>query len=148
VEATAPTNVPAPTVRRATPAGLAVGAVCGCVLIAAVDPSEPGRYPLCPTRALLGIDCPACGTLRGLHAIFRGRLTDALSHNVLLAVAVPLGMALWFGLVRSAVAGRPLPALSPPRWLVAIVATVAVTYMVARNLPVAGLDWLASDPAP
>jgi hypothetical protein len=128
---------------RLTPAALAVGALAGCALLAAVDPNEPGRYPACPTRTLLGIDCPACGTLRGVHALLNGRLGTALSHNLLLAVAVPVGILVWIRLVMAA-AGRPVPRLDPPRWAVAGLAVVAVTYAVLRNLPVGALEWLAS----
>jgi hypothetical protein len=128
---------------RMTPAALAVGAIAGCALVAAVDPNEPGRYPLCPTRSLLGIDCPACGTLRGMHALFGGRLSDALSHNLLLAVAVPVGVLVWVRLVLAAL-GRAPAQVRAPAWAMSALLVVAVAYGVARNLPVDSLAWLAS----
>lgn len=128
---------------RAAPATLAIGALCGCALVALVDPGEGGLYPVCPTRALLGIDCPACGTLRGLHALSRGHLATALNHNLLLLVAVPIGAVVWWRWVRAALGRSPLP-LAAPRWLLPAVIMVAAAYAVTRNLPIESLSWLDS----
>jgi hypothetical protein len=128
---------------RAVPASLAIGAVCGCALIALVDPNESGRYPLCPTRSLLGIDCPACGTLRGLHALSRGRLGTALDHNLLLLAAVPIGLVVWWHWVRAA-AGIPTRPVTMPRWVVPAAIVLATVFAVVRNLPIHQLSWLDS----
>jgi hypothetical protein len=71
----------------------------------AVDPNQPGHYPVCPTRALLGIDCPGCGLMRGTHDLLHGNVAGALDHNVLLAVLVPLAVVLWARWVRRAWTG-------------------------------------------
>jgi hypothetical protein len=45
---------------------------------------EEGRawfVPTCPTKALLGRDCPTCGMTRAFAALAHGRLTDALGYN-------------------------------------------------------------------
>lgn len=128
---------------RAAAASLAVGAVCGCALLALVDPNEGGRYPTCPTRALLGIDCPACGTLRGLHALSRGQLGAALDHNLLLLVAVPFGLFVWLRWVRTAL-GRIVPPIALPRWALPAIVAVATVFAVVRNLPGGPLSWLDS----
>jgi hypothetical protein len=127
---------------RALPATLATGAVCAGALVALVDP-EGGAYPTCPTRALLGVDCPACGTLRGLHALARGRVSEALDHNLLLLLAVPLGVVAWFGWVRAA-AGAPMATRAVPRWAIALAVVVAIAFAVLRNLSLGGLEWLDS----
>jgi Protein of unknown function (DUF2752) len=128
---------------RAVPARLALGALCGCALIALVDPNESGRYPTCPTRALLGIDCPVCGTLRGLHSLSRGRIAEALNHNLLLLVAVPVGLVVWWRWLRRSL-GRPVRAVAMPRWVVPAAVVTAAVFMVVRNLDVAPLTWLDS----
>ena len=87
-------------------AGLAVLAACG--LVFAVDPNEPGHYPLCPTRALLGIDCPGFGLMRGTHDLLHGNIAGAVDHNLLIPVLVPLVLLLWLGWLKRARTGiRP-----------------------------------------
>lgn len=129
---------------RRTAAALAVGAVAGCALLAVVDPNEPGRYPSCPTRALLGIDCPACGTLRGVHALLHGDVGAALGHNLLLLLAVPVGLAAWWGWVRTALGQPPRHPSGWPAWAVGAAVVMAVAFTVVRNTGLAGLGWLDS----
>lgn len=128
---------------RGGPASLAIGAVCGCALIALVDPDDGGRFPVCPTRALLGIDCPACGTLRGLHALSRGNVGLALDHNLLLLLAVPIGAIVWLRWVASALGREPAP-VQVPRWVVPCLVVIATAFAVVRNLPGGPLPWLDS----
>lgn len=63
--------------------------------VAAVDPNQPGHYPLCPTRALFGVDCPGCGMMRGTHDLVTGNVAGALDHNILIVVLAPLAIVLW-----------------------------------------------------
>lgn len=128
---------------RAQSSALALSSMGACAVIALVDPGTAGRYPVCPTQALLGIDCPACGTLRGLHALSRGRVADALGHNVLLLVAVPIALLIWFRWARTAV-GLPLRPLEMPRWVLPTTVVVAAIFTIVRNLPIQGLIWLSS----
>lgn len=128
---------------RAIPAGLALGAVGSCLLVALVDPNDGGPYPTCPTRALLGLDCPACGTLRGVHALSRGQIATALDHNLLLVLAVPLGLAVWWSWVRSAL-GRPAPARFVPRWAIATSVALVLAFTLLRNVGGGPWGWLDS----
>lgn len=81
--------------RLLAPLGTLAGSVLALGYLAAVDPNEPGHYPLCPTRALFGVDCPGCGLLRGTHDLVTGDIRGALDHNVLIVVLVPLAIVLW-----------------------------------------------------
>lgn len=128
---------------RAASGALALGALAGCALVAAVAPDPDGPYPVCPTRSLFDIDCPACGTLRGLHALSRGQVGAAVSHNVLLLVAVPIGAAMWLCWAATAV-GRPLEPPAVPRWAVPALLLAGVVFTVVRNLPQPAFAWLGS----
>ena len=98
---------PRPRSRRlVAPLATAAGVAVGLGYLAAVDPNEPGHYPLCPTQSLFGVDCPGCGTMRGLHALLHGDLPRALDHNLLLLAMVPLAVVLWVRWVMRAVSGR------------------------------------------
>ncbi len=128
---------------RATAGSLVVGALAGCALLSLVDPNEGGRYPVCPTRALFGVDCPACGTLRGLHALSRGHVGTAIDHNLLLVVAVPLGAVVWFRWLAIALGRRPR-AMRLPAWVAPSAIAVAVAFTLVRNLAPAPWSWLDS----
>ncbi len=110
-------------------------------MLAVVDPSEPGHYPLCPFKALTGLDCPGCGTLRGIHDLSTGNLTGALDHNVLAVLAVPLLVWAWLGWARRSYQGLARPA-PHPRWIPLTVLGVVLGWWLVRNLP--GMPFLGS----
>ena len=141
-----PGHVHAPAVRaeqrRWRVAGLAA-ALGATAYVGLVDPSEGGAFPLCPSRVVLGLDCPACGGLRGIHDLLHGDVVSALDHNLLLPVLLAVfGVA--FALWLRPLVGRPARPVRLPRWVVVAGTVVAVTFAVLRNLPVAGLEFLAS----
>ena len=81
---------------------VAVSAVCVCSAVWVGDPTTPGGpLPLCPTKLLLGIDCPGCGGLRMLYCLMHGNLLAAARFNALGLVALVLlvwglpGVVLW-----------------------------------------------------
>lgn len=81
--------------RLVAPLATAAGVGAAVTYLALVDPNEPGHYPLCPTRAFFGVDCPGCGLLRGTHDLVTGDLRGALDHNILLVALVPFAIILW-----------------------------------------------------
>ncbi|WTU17820.1 DUF2752 domain-containing protein [Streptomyces sp. NBC_00073] len=121
--------------RLAPPALTLASAALAFAYVGAVDPNEPGHYPVCPLFKLTGILCPGCGGLRSAHAFAHGDLIAALGANAL-AVAgyfVFAGyMALW--LVR-AWRGDPPPrfVLRRPHWWA--IGVLALVFVVVRNLP-------------
>ena len=88
---------------------VAMATIAASAYVWAVDPNVPGHYPLCPTRALLGLDCAGCGGLRGMHDLLHGNVASALDHNVLLVVILPAAVAGWVLWAR-----RSWTGLSPP----------------------------------
>src|SRR5215207_8317522 len=129
--------------RRRERIGVLALAVGATAYVGLVDPERGGAYPPCPSRTLLGVDCPACGGLRGTHDLLHGHLGEALGHNLLLpAILAVLGTA--FALWSLPLLGRQARALVVPRWAAVTAAAVAVAFTVLRNLPVASLEFLAS----
>ena len=132
---------PASAWRRiaAVTAGLAAVAYVGIG-----DPGGgPGVYPPCPSRTLLGLDCPGCGGLRGTHDLLHGDVVGALDHNVLLPIL--LAVVAYAALtVMAPLFGRQVRPLRPPRWALVVGAVVLIGFMVLRNQPVAGLEFLGS----
>lgn len=118
-----------------TPVATAVAAAAGCVVVALVDPAETNRYPVCPFRVLTGLWCPACGSLRALHALLRGDVVAAAGSNALLLVALPAMGYVWLVWATPRIGGPrlPRPRLRPGvQWGML---TVALTFGVLRNLP-------------
>jgi hypothetical protein len=95
--------------RLVAPVATAVAVLASLAYVGVVDPNQPGHYPLCPTQAILGIDCPGCGIMRGCHDLVTGNLAGALDHNVLLVVLVPLAVVLWVRWVLRSWRGREDP---------------------------------------
>lgn len=125
--------------------GAAAAATAGTAVVAAADPSVPGRYGLCPTLALTGWWCPLCGSLRAVHALVHGDIAGAADFNLLLIVALPLAIYAW-----AAWAAPVFGLRGPPRWrpsprvglgLLAAGVLVLAVFGVARNL--AAFAWLA-----
>jgi hypothetical protein len=85
-------------------------------------------FPVCPFKAMTGLNCPACGGLRMTHDVLHGDFAAAVVDNVFLLVGLPL-LAVWL-LVRWR-RGQPLMTKSAA---VAIV-VAAITWTVVRNLP-------------
>jgi uncharacterized protein DUF2752 len=121
----------------------AAAAVGVTAYVGLVDPAGGGAFPACPTRTLFGIDCPACGGLRGTHDLLRGDVVGALDHNLLLPVLLA-GYAVALGLWLLPLVGRRPPRVHLPRWALVAAVAVAGAFTLLRNLPVAGLEFLAS----
>jgi hypothetical protein len=123
--------------RLVAPVATAVGVILATGYIRAVDPNEPGHYPLCPTLALLGIDCPGCGGLRATHALANGDIITAIDHNAFFVAIVPLLVGLWALWLYRAWTGVT-PARTPARDRVAraapmIIVIIAMAFAVVRN---------------
>ncbi len=137
---------------------LAVGAatVVASVYLGLVDPNVPGHYPLCPTKAISGLDCPGCGGLRAVHSVLHGDLRGALDHNALIVLVVlPVAVVLWGRWIWHAWKGpasTPEGAASesvdvpmPSPALLWSVVVLSVVFMVVRNIgAVPALAWLGS----
>ncbi|MFI8188002.1 DUF2752 domain-containing protein [Streptomyces sp. NPDC085946] len=125
--------------RLALPAGVLAAVAGAFAYVGAVDPNEPGHYPVCPLLRLTGLYCPGCGGLRSAHAVAHGDLLTALRDNAA-AVVGCLGFAvLWTVWVVHVVRGRPLR-VEPSSAHLWTVGALLLVFTVVRNLPFGG--WL------
>lgn len=125
------------------PATAGLLAAAGTVVLGIGDPNTT-KVTVCPL-ALVGIDCPLCGSMRAVHSLTRLDLLGALDHNVLFTVLAPALVACWVvWLLRSL--GRPvLPRWQLPARTGAVLLVVGIAFAVLRNLP--AFHWLASGTA-
>lgn len=109
--------------------------------MAVVNP-ETTHVPLCPLKALTGLDCPLCGSLRAVHSLTRADVVGAAGHNLVFVVAVPLAVAMWCAWLRRCATDDPRPAPALPPWVFPVLLVVLAAFTVVRNLAIG--HWLAS----
>ena len=109
-----------------------------CAAIWVGDPTTPnGPLPVCPTKALLGIDCPGCGSLRMLYSLMHGNLLAAARFNALALLAVVLLVWAYLAWTYGRVVGRRIVSWQHLRWAPAVAMTLTVAWFVVRNIPIA-----------
>ncbi|MBT0566313.1 DUF2752 domain-containing protein [Williamsia sp. CHRR-6] len=122
----------------AAPAGVAAVAAGSCVGIWLADPTTPGGViPVCPTKALLGIDCPGCGSMRMIYSLLHADIGAALRYNALGLVAVVLLVVSYIGWVLARFGVARLPRWQDRRWAPMLVLIAVIGWFVVRNLPFA-----------
>ncbi|MFE1263499.1 DUF2752 domain-containing protein [Streptomyces albogriseolus] len=139
VNAPSPHAVPGRAARLAVPAGLLAAVAAAFAYVAAVDPNEPGHYPVCPLLGLTGLYCPGCGGLRSAHAVAHGDLAAALQANAPAVLGYAVFAVLWTVWVIRAARGRPLR-LDPPPAVLWTAGGLLLAFTVLRNTPFGG--WL------
>lgn len=113
----------------------AAGLCCAVVLVA--NPTVPGgALPVCPTKLLLGIDCPGCGTLRMIYSLLHGDVAAAVRFNVVALVALPLLAWAWVAWTTGRWRGRPVTSWQHWRWAPMVTLVVVGIWWVVRNIPV------------
>lgn len=113
-----------------------------CLAVNLVDPNVEGALGLCPFKAMTGgLDCPGCGTLRGVRALTRGDVVRAADHNLLTVLVVPLllvALVSWWRVET----GRAARVWRPPTTVAVALAVAVPVFWLVRNLPVGA--WLSS----
>jgi hypothetical protein len=121
--------------------GAASALVCTATWVG--DPTTPhGPLPVCPTKALLGIDCPGCGSLRMLYSLMHGNLLAAARFNALALAAVGLLVWAYLAWTYGRVAGRRVTSWQHHRWSAAVTLVLVVGWFVLRNIPFAPFNAL------
>jgi hypothetical protein len=107
------------------------------------DPHVSGSWGYCPSRLLLGIDCPGCGGLRAVNDLTHGDLLGAASSNLLFVAALPLiGWVFWRWLGAAWKREQYYPTWGENTWFYVVLVTTMIAFMVVRKLPAGA--WLAS----
>ncbi len=135
---------PVPTIAKKNPDLLKKNIVIILVVLFAViglfmvfyffEPTADSFYPKCPFHSLTGLQCPGCGTLRGLHALSHGHLIEAFRLNALMVIALliaALGGLIEFKLISKS-SSLNFCFQRIIRWR--YVAVVTVIWWVLRNL--------------
>lgn len=146
------TTTPAPPLgsgraRVAEPLRVGAAALAATAVLAVGNPNTT-HVPLCPLKAVTGLDCPLCGSLRAVHALTRGDIAGAANHNLVFTVAAPFLVLAWGWWLIDTLDRRPPGTqlveayrrhATPLRW---VGIALLVTFAVVRNLP--SMSWLGS----
>jgi Protein of unknown function (DUF2752) len=131
------------SVGLAAPLVVAASATLMCAAIWVGDPTTPnGPLPVCPTKALLGIDCPGCGCARMLYSLMHGDLLAAARFNALALAALVLLVWAYLAWTYGRVTGRRIRSWQHHRWSAAATLSLVVAWFVVRNIPVAPFNAL------
>nr|WP_308288200.1 DUF2752 domain-containing protein [Streptomyces corallincola] len=125
--------------RLAVPAGLLAAVAGAFAYVGAVDPGQPGHYPVCPLYRFTGLYCPGCGGLRSAHAFIHGDFLAALRDNAAGVVAYLAFAVLWTVWMVRAARGLPFRLVLGPRQMY-VLGGLLLVFTVVRNLPDGG--WL------
>jgi hypothetical protein len=102
------------------------------------DPTTPGGFlPMCPTKALLGLDCPGCGSMRMIYSVLHGDLLEALKFNALALVGVVLLVSAYLAWTYGRIVGRRVVSWQHHRWAAVVTLVLVSAWFVLRNLPFA-----------
>lgn len=124
--------------RLGAPLGVVAGAGLVCAAVWLGDPTTPGGpLPVCPTKALLGIDCPGCGCMRMLYSVMHGDLLAAVKFNALALVALVLLVLAFATWTYGRAVGRRMWSWQHYRWSGVVAMVLVSVWFVVRNLPFA-----------
>jgi uncharacterized protein DUF2752 len=115
--------------------------VCAATWVS--DPTTPGGpMPVCPTKALLGIDCPGCGSARMLYSLMHGNVGAAARFNALGLVALVLLVWAYAAWTYGRLTGRRVRGWQHHRWSATVTLVLVGAWFVVRNIPFAPFNAL------
>jgi len=88
------------------------------------NPNSSNLLPPCPFKYTTGLNCPGCGSTRGLYHLFHGELFEAFAMNPLMVIALPFVFWMFFN-----------PPWTRKAWIAWLIFAIFVSYGVLRNLP-------------
>lgn len=103
--------------------------------VAAADPATPGGViPVCPTKAVLGINCPGCGSMRMIQCLTQLRFSDAVRYNAMGLFFVLLLIWSWVAWLAKT-CGKELPDWLHWRFAPHFVLVLTSIWFIVRLLP-------------
>ena len=99
------------------------------------------QLPNCPIKAIVGFDCPACGSSRCVSALANGDLFRAVDENLLLTAVVAGSI---FIAMMWLIKGPSFSANLRQTRLLSLLAVTVSLFWVARIIPWQVGEWLSS----
>lgn len=99
------------------------------------DPGSSAWSLKCPFRMLTGLDCPACGNQRALHALLHGEWLAAWSFNPFALLSLPYIAAVIYASLADNSFARRLRPMVQHRRVVCAYLILVVLWWIVRNTP-------------
>lgn len=109
--------------------------IAGGVVLYRMNPHNAWWMPPCLFHKFTGLNCPGCGTTRGLHALVHGDIRQALRFNPLTVALVPFALYMTAKVVWSELTGAKSQSKSLPTWFPWAFAAIIGAFWIARNIP-------------
>lgn len=135
--------VNASTRERLFAVAFTVASLSALLILRLFNPATAGLFPPCPFRAVTGLNCPGCGTSRGLHQLLNGHPVVAFDLNPLMVLALPFMAYVFVSYALIALRGRGLPKVFIPSPLIWVIFWVIISFWVLRNIPLYPFTLLA-----
>jgi uncharacterized protein DUF2752 len=105
----------------------------GATYLYLFNPASGAGYPACPFRMMTGLQCPGCGSLRGLHQLLHGHPLATFKLNPLMILTLPFLLFVLFLSTRAAITGRPAAKFFIPAKYIWMFLGVVVFFWIFRN---------------
>lgn len=105
----------------------------GATYLYLFNPATGTGYPACPFRMITGLQCPGCGTLRGLHQLLHGHPLAAFKLNPLMLISLPFLLLVLFLSTRSALTSRPQTKIFVPTEFIWTFLGLVIFFWIFRN---------------
>jgi len=117
---------------------LLVGLLGGALLfLRQTPPSSHSLWPGCLFHKFTGLHCPGCGMTRATYLLTHGQIWEAFRMNPFGMIALPLALlAGAYSFLNWCSPEKKLPTLfKQPICLAGVVAFVAISFTILRNIP-------------
>lgn len=116
-------------------AAVLISAAVLILILYFIDPTKYTYYPPCYFKTITGYLCPGCGGIRGFHLLFNGCFLDAIRHNLLILIFIPI--IAYYLLIKFVLLffDKKFPPFNPPLLIVIILIVIIILYAILRNSP-------------
>ena len=121
----------AASLTRAAAPVLIIGLAASLLLL--FPPTQYTFYPQCPIYRSFHLLCPGCGTTRALAALLRGHLREALRHNALTTLMLPIAAAYAARSYSSLLHRESVRWSQPPAAAIYMMIAITAVFTIVRN---------------
>lgn len=117
--------------------------VLSAIILYYFNPAGSQLYPSSPFRAITGLYCPGCGSLRAIHQMLHGHFLTALDLNPLMVLTAPYLIYSFISYTSPVILGTKIPQVYIKSAWIQLFLKVVLAYWVLRNIPFSPFNWLA-----